>query len=171
VPEHALQPIRDRFDLREIVGHAEADHARVELREARGIVGLAPRDERGIDRERRQKAGAIRGVGEQRRVEQELGADVGDRAARTAGAAERGEPVVELAHQGEHRRGLVEHAVGPVVERDARGDRGVGRLREACATHGGEVGQHRAERRAGAGLAELRPARDGRVPEIVHTAW
>ena len=43
--------------------------------------------------------------------------------------------------------------------------------RETRATHRGEVGQHRAERRAGAGLAELRPARDRRMPEIVHTAW
>jgi len=144
-------------------------HAREERREASGAFGLAPRDERGVDREAGEETRAIALVGEERSVEQELGADVRGCAARTAGTVELEQAIVELAHEGEDRRGLVEDGIGAVMERDTDRDVGIGLVGgEASATHRGEVRQHRAERLAGGRGV---PARDRRMPEIVHTAW
>ena len=168
----AMEAMDDRLDRAEIFGHAGCLHALEQGREPGRAFGLAPQDKCGIDGERGEKARAIRRFGEQRRIEQELGPDVGGRAAWASRAAELAEPVVELAHEAEDGRGLVEGGVGRVVERDTGGDVGIYGVGEAYTDHRGEVGQHRAERLAGRGSgAEKRPARDGRVAEIVHTAW
>lgn len=167
-----MEAMGDRFDLAEIFGHAVAAHAVEEHAEVRRAFGIAPGHELGVDVERAQEARAICRVGEQRRIEQQLGADVRGRAPWAARAPELAETVVELAHQREHGCRLVECGVGRVMERDAGGDVGSHRIAEPYADHRGEVGQHRAERLAGRRPgAEKRPARDGRVPEIVHTAW
>lgn len=131
------------------------------------MFGLGP-VELGVVRDRGEIGRAIaRGVDEHA-IEQQLDADVGDRAARTTCTAAAIEALVELAHQRGDRCQTVKHAISLVVERDSARDVGLAGSGEPDPGHRREIGQHRAE-------ADRRrrrsPTRDRRVPEEVHASY
>jgi xylulokinase len=137
------------------------------LREPLVVAGIAPLD-RGIVREPGEVGLAVRRLGHEDAIEQQLDADVGHRAPGTAGAAEAFERGVELAHEPGHHRQAMELRVGGVVQLDPGGDIGVGRVRDPGAGHRLEVGQHGAEDHARRGRG---PAGDRGMTEEVHASY
>lgn len=165
--EHARESLGDRGGSLEIIRDAVLAQARDEAREALAVPGIAPRDD-WLVREPGEIGLAIGRLGHEDAVEQELDPDVSDRAARTAGAAEPFEDVVELAHEAGHDGQAMELRVGRVVELDAGGELGVRGVRDPRARHGLEVGHHRAEERAG---CRRGPAGNRGMAEEVHASY
>ncbi len=163
--EHAVQALHDRVGAAQVVGHAVPAQAREQERETVAVAVVAPAHRGVVVGERGRVGVAMRRDLDEHAVEQQLGADVGDRASWSARAAAMREAVVELAHERDRRRQPVERRVGRVMDLDPARDRGVRGLGEPPAAHRREVRQHGPEQRAGLTRGG---ACDGRVPEEVH---
>jgi len=165
VREHAVQALHDRVGAAQIVGHTVPAQAREQDCEALAVARVPPADAAGVAREGGGVGFAMRGVIDEHAVEQQLGADVRDRAPWTTRATAAQQAIVELAHERGRGGQAVERGIGRVVDLDATRDRPVLGGVEPAVDHGGEVGQHRAEQ--GAGLARGR-AGNRCMPEEVH---
>src|SRR4051812_44910610 len=82
--EHPVQPLRDRLGLAQVVRDAVAAQPLQQDPEALAIPGLAPGDAARIARETAGICVAISGLSDEHAVEQQLDADVRDRALGTA---------------------------------------------------------------------------------------